>query len=450
MASDEVYIAGGGLAGCEASWQLAKRGIKVKLYEMRPEMMTPAHTTGDLAELVCSNSLKSRDQTTAPGMLKAELNALGSLLISIAGKSSIPAGTALAVDRKRFSRIVTREISENRNIKVVREEFTDIDSHRPIIIASGPLTSERLSTQLRDLLGSKHLYFYDAISPTVTAESIDMKKVFKASRYDKGEGYYINCPLNKEEYDNFYNALLRSHPFPKWEFEDDKFFEGCLPIEELAARGEDALRFGPMKPVGLKDPRTGKMPYAVVQLRPEDKRGKLYNMVGFQTRLNHREQEEVFRLIPALREAEFVRLGSSHRNTYINSPRHLDRTLLVKGTDGIYIAGQLVGVEGYVESIAMGLVAGLSVWAAISGKEPPYFPPTTAIGALLRYITTVPDGSFQPMNINFGLIDSIKGRYKSKKEKRLAYYRRSIKEIEVIARAIEIKRKTKSSKGNRD
>jgi len=437
--NDGVIVVGGGLAGCEASWQLAKRGIKVNLYEMRPEVTTPAHTTGDLAELVCSNSLKSVERHTAQGILKAELEVLGSLLISIAKKASIPAGVSLSVDRRKFSRLVTEAISDEKNIKIIREEFTDIGTKKPIIIASGPLTSERLSAKLRQILGSKHLYFYDAISPTVIAETIDMSKVFKASRYDKGEGYYINCPMNEMEYEDFVNALLRSHPFPRWEFEDDKFFEGCLPIEEIASRGRDALRFGPMKPVGLKDPRTNKMPYAVLQLRAEDESEKMFSMVSFQTRLNHRDQKEIFRLIPGLEDVEFARLGSSHRNTYINSPAHLDRSLMVKGTDGIYIAGQLVGVEGYVESIAMGLVAGLSVWSHLAGREPLFFPPETAIGSLIRYITTVPKGDFQPMNANFALIEPLKIRYRSKQDKGFAYHRRAVEAVKGIAKSIGVK-----------
>jgi methylenetetrahydrofolate--tRNA-(uracil-5-)-methyltransferase len=438
MVSDGVIVVGGGLAGCEASWQLAKRGISVHLYEMRPELMTPAHTTGDLAELVCSNSLKSSERHTVQGILKAELETLGSLLISSAKKASIPAGVSLSVDRRKFSRLVTEAIGAEENIEIVREEFTDISANRPVIIASGPLTSERLSSKLKELLGSKHLYFYDAIAPTVVAETIDMSKVFKASRYEKGEGYYINCPMNELEYEDFVNALLRSHPFPRWEFEDDKFFEGCLPIEEIASRGRDALRYGPMKPVGLKDPRTGKMPYAVLQLRAEDESEKMFNMVGFQTRLSHRDQKEIFHLIPGLEGAEYARLGSSHRNTYINSPAYLDRSLMVKGTDGIYITGQLVGVEGYVESIAMGLVAGLSVWSHLAGREPPVFPPETAIGSLLRYITTVPKGDFQPMNANFALIEPLRVRYRSKLDKGFAYHRRAVEAVKGIAKIIDI------------
>ncbi|MGQ9705566.1 MAG: methylenetetrahydrofolate--tRNA-(uracil(54)-C(5))-methyltransferase (FADH(2)-oxidizing) TrmFO [bacterium] len=424
--SDGVIVVGGGLAGCEASWQLAKRGIKVYLYEMRPQLTTPAHITGELAELVCSNSLKSVERHTAQGILKVELEMLGSLLIQIAKETSIPAGVSLSVDRKKFSRLITETIVREKNIEIIREEFTDITIKKPVIIASGPLTSERLSTRLKELLGSKHLYFYDAISPTVIAETINMSKVFKASRYEKGEGYYINCPLDDLDYEDFVNALLRSHPVPRWEFEDDRFFEGCLPIEEIASRGRDALRFGPMKPVGLKDPKTGKTPYAVVQLRAEDASEKMFSMVGMQTRLSHRDQREVFRLIPGLEEAEFARYGSSHRNTYINSPAHLDRSLMVKGTDGIYITGQLVGVEGYVESIAMGLVAGLTVWSRLTGREVPVFHPETVIGSLLKYITTVPVGDFQPMNANFALMSPLKIKYRSKIDKGLAYHRRAV------------------------
>ncbi len=438
VAGKRAIVIGGGLAGSESAWQLAQRGVEVELYEMRPELTTPAHVGGELAELVCSNSLRSRDVTIAAGLLKEELMQLGSLLISSAYKFALPAGGALAVDRKRFSRHITKTLEKHPHIKIVRQEMIELPESTPTIIATGPLTSDRLAAVIKELLGERYLYFYDAISPTVTTKSVNMERAFIASRYGKGDSAYINCPLDEKEYDTFYSALIRAEPYPRRQFELDKFFEGCLPIEELARREKDAIRFGPLKPVGLVDPQTDKRPYAVVQLRPEDKGATLYNMVGFQTRLRHNDQREIFSLIPALEEAEFVRLGSSHRNTYINSPHHLEKTLQLKGSDNLWFAGQMVGVEGYCESIAMGLVCGLNLFSVISKKKPISFPPTTMVGALLKYITTVSEDVFQPMNVSFGLLPPLAKRMESKKAKREAMSKRALADLAKLVSALGI------------
>jgi methylenetetrahydrofolate--tRNA-(uracil-5-)-methyltransferase len=415
-----VTIIGGGLAGCEAAWQAARRGCAVRLFEMRPAVRTPAHQTDRLAELVCSNSLKSESLEDASGLLKVEMRALGSLILTCAEAHRVPAGSALAVDRERFAAAVTETISSHPLVQVLREEMPDLPEARPVIVATGPLTSDRLSTALlarfdaflgrQDPAGdnARWLYFYDAISPIVSADSIDHAVVFAASRYGKGGADYLNCPLTRDEYLQFREAVLKGERYPLHEFEARNYFEGCLPIEELAERGEDTLRFGPMRPVGLKDPRTGRRPYAVVQLRQEnrgaDGRPTMYNLVGMQTRLRRGDQLKVFRLIPGLHQAEMLRYGSLHRNTFILAPLLLRETLQFRGDPGVFIAGQLTGVEGYLESAATGLLAGINA-VRLARDEPPCTPPaTTMLGALLRYITQADPKTFQPINANFGLL----------------------------------------------
>ena len=399
-----VTVIGGGLAGSEASWQLACRGVRVRLYEMRPKKLTPAHQTGKLAELVCSNSLRSKEITSAVGLLKEEMRRLFSLIMEAALKSEVPAGKALAVDRELFASYVTAKITSHPLIEVIREEVTRIPEEGVVIVATGPLTSQALAEDLKRLTGEEFFHFYDAIAPIVYADSINWDKVFRADRYqEEGEGAYVNCPLTKEEYERFVAALLEAEKVPFKEFEKPKYFEGCLPIEVMAERGKDTLRFGPMKPVGLRDPRTGKEPYAVVQLRPENKEGTLYNLVGFQTKLKYREQERVFRLIPGLEQAEFARYGSIHRNTFVCAPKVLEKTLQLKKEPRVFLAGQISGVEGYVESTAMGLLAGINAARLVREKDLLVPPPTTAHGALVHYLTEADPKHFQPMNINWGL-----------------------------------------------
>jgi methylenetetrahydrofolate--tRNA-(uracil-5-)-methyltransferase len=418
----EIKIIGGGLAGTEAAYQTARQGGNVVLYEMRPSAFTPAHKTSYLSELVCSNSLKSTELTNAHGLLKEELRRLGSIVIRIADETSIPGGKALVVDREAFSRRITEEIGSDPRITVVREEVQDIPPE-VVVIATGPLTSNGLTEGIKALTGVHNLYFYDAISPIIDGESIDMDKAFFGSRYMKGADDYLNCPLTPEEYDAFYEELTRAGRVALKDFEDTPYFEGCLPIEVMAERGKKTLLYGPMKPVGLKDQRTKDDPCAVIQLRRENKEGTMYNMVGFQTKLKYQEQERIFRLIPALRNAVFLRYGSIHRNTYINSPKLLNEKLQFKNDERILFAGQITGVEGYVESIATGLVAGLSAHAISTGR--PFVPPPedTCIGSLLRYVTTETD-NFQPMNVNFGLL---KGYNKRQKDKAVA---RALESIE--------------------
>lgn len=398
----DVTVIGGGLAGSEAAWQLARRGVNVTLYEMRPHLSTPAHRTGELAELVCSNSLKSKELTNAHGLLKEELRRLGSIVMEAADACAIPGGKALVVDRNRFARRITETLTVEKNIHIVREEMKDV-SAGPCIVATGPLTSDALSERIRELAGNENLHFFDAISPIVDGSSIDMEHAFFGSRYMGDAGDYLNCPLSKEEYQRFYNSLMDAQRVDLRPFEDTRYFEGCLPIEVMAERGPLTLAYGPMKPVGIVDPASGREPYAVLQLRREDAEGHLYNLVGFQTKLTYPEQERVFRLIPALRHAIFLRHGSIHRNTFINSPALLTEGLQLRRDTRILFAGQITGVEGYVESTAMGLVATLSALCALSGKcfVPP--PADTCVGALVRYVTT-PRKDFQPMNINFGLL----------------------------------------------
>ncbi|MBE3581569.1 MAG: FADH(2)-oxidizing methylenetetrahydrofolate--tRNA-(uracil(54)-C(5))-methyltransferase TrmFO [Thermoanaerobacteraceae bacterium] len=419
-------IVGGGLAGSEAAWQAASRGIKVELWEMRPAKTTPAHQTGYLAELVCSNSLRSDELENAAGLLKEEMRQAGSLLMEVAARHRVPAGKALAVDREGFSREVTARIEGHPSIEVIREEVKEIPAGRVVIMATGPLTSPALTEALKDLTGEEYLYFYDAAAPIVTADSLDWSKVFRGSRYGGGEGDYLNCPLSEEEYYTFYQALLRAERHTPHPFEQEIYFEGCMPVEEMARRGPETLRYGPMRPTGLVDPVSGKRPFAVVQLRQDNREGTLYNLVGFQTSLKWGEQERVFRLIPALARAEFVRYGVMHRNTYINAPRLLTPTLQLKGRPEIFLAGQLIGVEGYIESAAMGLVAGINAVRLIKGLEPLDLPLDTAHGALIHYITTADPAHFQPMNINFGLLPPLDRRVRSRRQRNLLLSRRAI------------------------
>ena len=402
--SGPVCVVGGGLAGCEAAWQLGKRGVRVVLFEMKPRRFSAAHRSPRLAELVCSNSLRSAATENAVGLLKEEMRRLESLFMAAADATAVPAGKALAVDREAFSAFVEERLTSLAPVvEIVREEVTEIPAGGPCILAPGPLASEALSRAMADVVGGSYLYFYDAISPIVEADSIDHQKVFRASRYGEGEGDYLNCPLTEEEYRLFHRAVLAGEKVPLREFEEARFFEGCLPIEVLAQRGEMTLAFGPMKPVGLTDPRTGRQPFAVVQLRRENREGTLYNLVGFQTRLTWTEQARIFRTIPGLEKAVFARWGSMHRNTFINAPALLTPRLHLREEPRIYLAGQITGVEGYVESAAMGLLAGLSVLARLEGRDfaPP--PPTTAHGALVAHITSASAKDFQPMNVNFGL-----------------------------------------------
>lgn len=398
-----ITVIGGGLAGSEAAWQIASRGLKVRLFEMRPVRRTPAHTTDHLAEIVCSNSLKSDQPYNASWLLKEELRRMDSLLIRIADSVRVPAGSALAVDRQKFAEKITETISGHTNIELIREELTAIPDAGPVIVASGPLTSPLLSESIARFCGSEHLYFYDAISPIVNADTIDASKVYRASRYGKAADDYLNCPMNRDEYDAFYEALLSAESVPLHEFEDAHYFESCLPIEELGRRGRDTLRYGPMRPVGLADPRTGRAPHAVVQLRQEDLMQSSYNIVGFQNHLKFEDQRRVFRMIPGLENAEFLRLGQIHRNTYINAPRTLLPTMAARTDPRVFFAGQLAGTEGYIENVASGLVAGINAVQYCRGQEPVVFPEESAIGSLCRYVST-PQKDFAPMNIHFGLL----------------------------------------------
>ena len=415
-----VKIIGAGLAGCEAAWQCARRGVEVELCEMRPLKSTPAHQTDKFAELVCSNSLKSESENTAPWLLKEEMRRLGSLLIRIARETSVPAGHALAVDREAFAAKVTAAISGEPGIKVVREEVTEIDENDGLtVVATGPLTSDAFSREIARLTGSHHLYFYDSISPIVEADSIDMSRVYRAARYGKGTADYINCPFTHEEYDRFLDALIAAQSVEGHDWENLNYFEACLPIEELARRGRDTLRFGPMKPVGLADPKTGRQAYAVVQLRQENLRADSYNLVGFQNHLKFGEQAPVMRLIPGLENARFLRYGQIHRNTYINAPSLLAETLNLRQKPSVFFAGQIAGVEGYTESIAMGLLAGIHAARVAHGKEALPPPRETALGSLGHYICHAEARNFQPANITFDLLpqldDATRRRIRDKK-----------------------------------
>jgi methylenetetrahydrofolate--tRNA-(uracil-5-)-methyltransferase len=429
MKDTAVNVIGAGLAGSEAAWQLASRGIKVNLYEMRPVRQTPAHHTDKFAELVCSNSLRANTLTNAVGVLKEEMRKLNSVIIHSADSSAVPAGGALAVDRHDFAARVTEQVKNHPNVTVINEEVTDIPEG-PTVIATGPLTSEALSAKLKELSGEDYLYFYDAAAPILEKDSIDMNKVYLKSRYDKGEAAYLNCPMTEEEFDRFYEALTSAETVPLKEFEKEIFFEGCMPIEVMANRGKKTMLFGPMKPVGLEDPKTGKRPYAVVQLRQDDAAGTLYNIVGFQTHLKWGPQKEVIRLIPGLENAEIVRYGVMHRNTFINSPKVLRATYQFKNRDDLFFAGQMTGVEGYVESAASGLVAGINAARLVAGEDPIEFPHETAIGSMARYITTANPKSFQPMNANFGLFPDLPEKIRGKKERNEKHAERALGTIQ--------------------
>jgi methylenetetrahydrofolate--tRNA-(uracil-5-)-methyltransferase len=403
----DALVIGGGLAGCEAAWQLAERGHTVRLIEMRPVRSTPAHQTAALAELVCTNSFKSMDLTNAHGLLKHEMRALGSIVLDAAELARVPAGTALAVDRDAFAGAVTESIAAHPSIHIERAEVTALPDCAAII-ATGPLTADPLARAIAALLGDESLAFHDAIAPIVSADSIDMNKAFAASRWGKGEGAdYLNCPLTRDEYITFLEALRAADTYPGHDWEDIPYFEGCLPVEVMAARGDDTLRFGPMKPVGLRDPRTGRRPYAVVQLRREDRSGQMWNLVGFQTRLRTGEQRRVFRLIPGLEKAEFLRTGSIHRNTYLNFPARLNCWGAPHARPDLIFAGQLTGVEGYMESAASGILAGINLDRILTGREPTLPPASTIMGALYRYLHEADPRAFQPMNSNFGLLDAL-------------------------------------------
>lgn len=426
-----VHIVGAGLAGAEAAWQLAKKGIAVKLYEMRPYKMTEAHKTASFAELVCSNSLRANQLENAAGLLKEELRKVDSLLIRLADENKVAAGGALAVDREAFSLAVTNALESEPLIEIIHEEVTNIDFDEDVIIASGPLTSETLFEAIREKTGEETLYFYDAAAPIVTLESIDMSNAFWQSRYDKGDGEdYLNCPMTKEEYEVFYSALIDAKWAETKNFEKEIFFEGCMPIEVMASRGKETLLFGPMKPVGLKNPHDDETPYAVVQLRKDNQSGSLLNIVGFQTRMVWSEQKRVLSLIPALRDAEIVRYGVMHRNTFINGPKLLNSFNQLKGYDNIFFAGQITGVEGYVESIASGYLTALYLSQKLIKNQMNALSHTTAMGALIYYLQTANPVSFQPMNINYGLMPVLKDRIKNKKERNLAYAKRALADLE--------------------
>lgn len=434
MNGTELVVVGGGLAGTEAAWQAAERGVRVRLYEMRPRKTTPAHTTDRLAELVCSNSLGSDLPDRAPGLLKNELRRLGSLLMQCAARAAVPAGGALAIDRTIFAGHVTEAIEQHPRITLVREEVRAIPDG-PCIIATGPLTAESLADEIAALVGQEYLYFYDAIAPLVHAETIDMSVAFRASRYDRGEmeeGDYINCPFTEEAYERFVKAVQEAEVITLRDFEreDPKFFEGCLPVEQLARRGKDALAFGPLRPVGILDPRTGERPYAVVQLRQDNLAGSLYNLVGFQTNLRWGEQKRVFRMIPGLENAEFARYGQMHRNTFLNSPRILRPTMQYRGRDDLFFAGQITGVEGYVGNIGTGLLAGINAARLLRGEPLLTLPDDTMLGALCHYVSHADPGDFQPMKANFGLLPPLEARIRHKRERYAAYVERAQRSLE--------------------
>ncbi|MCM3732179.1 FADH(2)-oxidizing methylenetetrahydrofolate--tRNA-(uracil(54)-C(5))-methyltransferase TrmFO [Fictibacillus nanhaiensis] len=429
MSHEHVNVIGAGLAGSEAAWQIANRGIKVKLYEMRPVRQTPAHHTEKFAELVCSNSLRANTLTNAVGVLKEEMRKLNSVIISSADDCAVPAGGALAVDRHEFAGLVTERVKNHPNVEVITEEVTEIPEG-PTIIATGPLTSDNLSKALNSLTGEEYLYFYDAAAPIIEVDSINMDKVYLKSRYDKGEAAYLNCPMTEEEFDRFYEALISAETVPLKEFEKEIFFEGCMPVEVMAKRGKKTLLFGPMKPVGLEDPKTGKIPYAVVQLRQDNSAGTLYNMVGFQTHLKWGPQKELIQLIPGLENAEVVRYGVMHRNTFLNSPKLLNDTYQLKARKDLFFAGQMTGVEGYVESAASGLIAGINAAKLVKGEELAVFPKETAIGSMAYYITTANPDNFQPMNANFGLLPPLEKRIKNKQERNTALAERALETIQ--------------------
>jgi len=437
MNNGTINVIGAGLAGCEAAWQIAQQGIKVRLYEMKPDKKTPAHHSNDFAELVCSNSLKSASLENAAGLLKEEMRYLNSIIIGCADKTRVPAGGALAVDREGFSRMVTDSIKGHPLIEVINEEVTSLHDDNITIIATGPLTSDALAKEISKMLGLDSLYFFDAAAPIVRAESINYDVVFRASRYGKGDDDYINCPMNRDEYMAFYEALVNAETVELKDFEDNRVFEGCMPIETMAKRGIDTMRFGPLKPVGLIDPRTGREPWAVVQLRQDNSAGSLYNMVGFQTRLKWGEQKRVFTMIPGLEHAEFERYGVMHRNTFINSPKLLDSVYRLRNRRNIFFAGQITGVEGYIESAASGLVAGINAARQLKGMDDIIFPATTVMGALAHYISNPANTRFQPMNSNFGILEPLGERIRDKKEKYRRMAERSLNAIKGIAEMLQ-------------
>ncbi len=434
---NNAIVIGAGLAGSEAAWQLAQRGIAVDLYEMKPARRTPAHHTDDFAELCCSNSLRGAEISTAPGLLKEELRRAGSLIIACADETRVEAGGALAVDRGAFAALVTKRVKSHPHITIHAEEVTHIPDEGPVIVATGPLTSDALFDDIRHRLGEReYLHFYDAAAPIVSFETVDMESAYFASRYDKGTADYINCPMTREQYDAFWEALCAAEQAPVHGFEDKKVFEGCMPVEVMGRRGHDTLLYGPLKPVGLRDPRTGKDPYAVVQLRRDNAAGSLYNLVGFQTHLKFPEQKRVFSMIPALRDAEFVRYGVMHRNTFMDSPRLLDRHFRLRDEPRIRFAGQMTGVEGYIESAASGFEAGLGLARELLGLDAIAFPDTTAIGALGLYVSNEANTKFQPMNINFGIIRPLGYRVKGKREKNTQIALRALDDLDGLLDAV--------------
>ncbi|WP_434751695.1 FADH(2)-oxidizing methylenetetrahydrofolate--tRNA-(uracil(54)-C(5))-methyltransferase TrmFO [Paenibacillus amylolyticus] len=422
----QVTVIGAGLAGSEAAWQIASRGVRVKLYEMRPVVKTPAHHTDKFAELVCSNSLRANGLANAVGVLKEEMRMLNSLVLGAADRHAVPAGGALAVDRDGFSGEITSTLHQHPLIEVVNEELTSLPEDGIVVVATGPLTSPALSEQIKSLMGEEYFYFYDAAAPIIEKDSIDMNKVYLASRYDKGEAAYLNCPMTEEEFDVFYEALITAEVAQLKEFEKEIYFEGCMPIEVMMKRGKQTALFGPMKPVGLVNPHTGELPHAVVQLRQDNAAGTLYNLVGFQTHLKWGEQKRVFSLIPGLENAEFVRYGVMHRNTFINSPKLLRPTYQFKERPNLFFAGQMTGVEGYVESAASGLIAGINAAKAALGQELVVLPVETTLGSMAQYITTADFKHFQPMNANFGLLPKLETKIRNKKEKNEALANRAL------------------------
>lgn len=431
----QVTVIGAGLAGTEAAWQIASRGVRVKLYEMRPVVKTPAHHTDKFAELVCSNSLRANGLTNAVGVLKEEMRMLNSLVLGAADRHAVPAGGALAVDRDGFSGEITSTLHQHPLIEVVNEELTSLPEDGIVVVATGPLTSPALSEQIKALMGEEYFYFYDAAAPIIEKDSIDMNKVYLASRYDKGEAAYLNCPMTEEEFDVFYEALITAEVAQLKEFEKEIYFEGCMPIEVMMKRGKQTALFGPMKPVGLVNPHTGELPHAVVQLRQDNAAGTLYNLVGFQTHLKWGEQKRVFSLIPGLENAEFVRYGVMHRNTFINSPKLLRPTYQFKERPNLFFAGQMTGVEGYVESAASGLIAGMNAAKAALGQELVVLPVETTLGSMAQYITTADFKHFQPMNANFGLLPKLETKIRNKKEKNEALAQRALDGIARFAAA---------------
>lgn len=437
MTTTSINVIGAGLAGSEAAWQIAKRGLKVRLYEMRPEKKTPAHHTQNFAELVCTNSLRANQLTNGAGLLKEEMRRLDSIIMEAADKHNVPAGGALAVDRETFSSAVTEKLTNHPNIEVVREELTEIPEGLTVI-ATGPLTSDPLAQAIKKLTDDEGLYFYDAAAPIVEKSSLDMDKIYLKSRYDKGEAAYLNCPMTEEEFYNFYHELINAEMAELHDFEDQKFFEGCMPIEQMASRGEKTMLFGPLKPVGLEDPKTGKESFAVVQLRQDNAAGNLYNLVGFQTHLKWGEQKRVFSMIPGLENAQFVRYGVMHRNTYLRSPEFLNATYQTKKRSDLLFAGQMTGVEGYVESAASGLYAGINAALIAQGKAPVIFPEETMMGAMAHYITHASPKHFQPINANFGIIPRLDKRIRDKRERNLALSNRALEVLETFKTKAEL------------